>query len=215
VANQVPISIVRPPMVLGPGDSTSVELFRVLRRVPLHFMPGFRGKHYSLVFAQDLAHGLIAAAERGERLAGELAGALACWIQATSLPELPRRILRRATDPADGSHDGQGVYYLASEKRVTYAELGRLVAQAAGRRRILNVAVPKGVMWCLATCNEVVARTRGRATFFGWDKCREATRGDWTCSPAKAQEQLGFQTNDDLTSQIQMTYAWYRDHGWL
>ena len=213
VANKLPISIVRPPMVLGPGDSTSVELFRVLQRVPLHFMPGFTQKHYSLIFAQELAQGLIAAADRGERLPAEFADDVARSIHDTALAALPRRILLPDADPAESS--GQGIYYLASDKPITYAELGRLVAQAAGRSRILNVSVPKTVMWCMATCNELVARARGRATFFGWDKWREATTGDWTCSPAKAKEQLGFQTNDDLAAQIQVTYDWYRDHGWL
>jgi nucleoside-diphosphate-sugar epimerase len=215
VADRLPISIVRPPMVLGPGDSTSVELFRVLQRVPLHFMPGFRYKQYSLVFAEDLAHGLIAAAEHGERLPTESADDIARWTNETAFFELPRRILCRETGPDANFNDGQGLYYIASDKRITYAELGRLVAQAAGRNRILTLSVPKSVMWCMATCNEIVARARGRATFFGWDKWREATTGDWTCSPAKAREQLGFQTNDDLAGQIRTTFEWYRDHGWL
>jgi dihydroflavonol-4-reductase len=180
---------------------------------PLHFMPGSDRKQYSLVFAQDLVHGLIAAAERGERLPAECADDAARSIQKTALAELPQRIL--LCDPAPAGSSGQGVYYLASDKRITYAELGRLVAQAAGRSRILNVSVPKAVMWCMATCNEIAARARGRATFFGWDKWREATTGDWTCSPTKAEKQLGFRTNDDLAGQIQITFDWYRDQGWL
>ncbi|MEX2141922.1 MAG: NAD-dependent epimerase/dehydratase family protein [Pirellulales bacterium] len=215
VADKLPISIVRPPMVLGPGDSTSVELFRALQRVPLHFMPGFRYKQYSLVFAEDLAQGLIATAERGERLPAESAEDIAYWTNETAGFDLSRRMLRRRIGPGASSNNGQGLYYIASDQRITYAELGRLVAQAAGRSRVLNVSVPKAVMWCLASCNEIVARARGRATFFGWDKWREATTGDWTCSPAKAREQLGFQTNDDLPGQIRTTFEWYRDQGWL
>ncbi len=215
LADKVPISIVRPPMVLGPGDSTSVELFRVLQRAPLHFMPGFHRRQYSLIFAEDLARGVITVAERGERLPPESAATAGGCGDQSALVELSRRIRRSEPGPDSNSLDGQGIYYLASDKRVTYAELGRWVAQAAGRKRILTVSVPKTLMWCMASCNEIAARVRGRATFFGWDKCREATTGDWTCSPAKAQQQLGFQTNDDFAAQIQDTYSWYQEHGWL
>jgi nucleoside-diphosphate-sugar epimerase len=215
LADKVPISIVRPPMVLGPGDATSVELFRVLQRAPLHFMPGFHRRQYSLIFAEDLARGAIAVAEFGERLPPDSAAKSSCCNGDTALVELPRRIQRSESCLASNSLDGQGLYYLASDKRVTYCELGRWVAQAAGRKRILTVSVPTTLMWCMASCNEIAARVRGRATFFGWDKWREATTGDWTCSPIKAQQQLGFWTNDDFAAQIQATYSWYQEHGWL
>jgi nucleoside-diphosphate-sugar epimerase len=214
LAAKVPISIVRPPMVLGPGDSTSIELFRVLQRAPLHFMPGFHRRKYSLIFAEDLSRGVIAVASRGERLPPQSAADVGCCPESV-LVDLPRQIRRGELCLGANSLDGQGLYYLASEKRVTYAELGRWVAQAAGRSRILTVSVPKSLMWCMATCNEIAARARGRATFFGWDKWREAATGDWICSPAKAQEQLGFCTNDDFAAQIQATYSWYQEHGWL
>jgi nucleoside-diphosphate-sugar epimerase len=215
IANRVPITIVRPPMVLGPGDSTSVELFRILRRMPVHLMPGLRRRQYSLIFANDLSRGLIAAAWRGERLPAEGAADAAAFINDTGLVDSLGRILRRGLGAGDWCLEGQGLYYLASAKRVTYAELGRFVAEAAGRNRILTVRVPNSLVWCMATCNEIAARARRNATFFGWDKWREATSGDWTCSPIKAQEQLGLQTNDDLGAQIQATFDWYREHNWL
>ncbi len=38
-AQQIPISIIRPPMVLGPGDRVSLDLFKTIARYHLHAMP--------------------------------------------------------------------------------------------------------------------------------------------------------------------------------
>jgi nucleoside-diphosphate-sugar epimerase len=110
---------------------------------------------------------------------------------------------------------GRGVYYLARDQQVTYGELGNHVANAIGRRRIVPLPLPVSFVWCMATWNEIAARTRGRATFFGWDKWREVRTGDWTCTAAKANEQLGFQTGDDLHRAMRETYTWYCNKGWL
>jgi len=215
-ADKVPITIVRPPMVLGPGDSVSVDLFRILRRVPVHLIPGLRRHQYSLVFADELVQGLIAAAQRGERLPVERARHFDWWHSEMTLQEIARKIRFDETWNDTGcTHAGQGIYYLASDRLITYEDLGRLVAEAAGRRRILALPVPSPIVWCMATLNEIAARARRQSAFFGWDKCREATAGDWTCSAAKAREQLGFRTNDDFSAQIRATYEWFCENGWL
>jgi nucleoside-diphosphate-sugar epimerase len=217
LADRLPISIVRPPMVLGPGDTTSVELFRMLLRVPLHLMPGFRARQYSLVFADELVQALLVVADRGERLPAEPARLSRHWNQVLAgngTPHVPsRNDLKLACRTC--SNGGEGVYYLARSESITYAQLGNFVAQAAGRRWIVCMPVPKSAIWCMATYNELVARARGCVTFFGWDKWREATTGDWTCSPAKAKQQLDFRTDGDLAEKFRCTFEWYRERRWL
>jgi nucleoside-diphosphate-sugar epimerase len=202
-------------MVLGAGDLVTVVLFRSLKHAAVHLMPGFRRRQYSLVFVEDVARGIIAAGARGERLRGLGASARVGLQNVVEEVETWRN--RSPTQWGDlaGTCDGEGIYYLASEQRITYAQLGQMAANALGWRRLLPVPVPKSLIWCLASCNEIVARCRGRASFFGWDKWREATTGDWTCSSGKAREQLGFTTNDDFAAQIEAACDWYHSHGWL
>ena len=217
-ADKVPITVVRPPMVLGPDDRVTLVLFRSLKRVAVHLLPGFRRREYSLVFAEDVARGIIAAAARGERLPSQSANDRIRMQKAAAEVVAANSLWKgRRTHCGDlaGMCNGAGIYYLASEQRITYLELGRMVASALGWRRLLPLPVPSPLVWCMASCNEIFARCRGRASFFGWDKWREATTGDWTCSSAKAREQLGFITNDDFAARIEAVCDWYRNHGWL
>ena len=67
-ARVVPISIVRPPIVFGPGDRNLLEMFRLIARWGLHIVPGRGERYFSLIHVADLVEGLLLTAEKGERL---------------------------------------------------------------------------------------------------------------------------------------------------
>jgi nucleoside-diphosphate-sugar epimerase len=67
-AGAVPISVVRPPIVFGPGDRGTLEMFRPIARWGIHAVPGRGERRFSLVHVADLVEGLLLAAEKGERL---------------------------------------------------------------------------------------------------------------------------------------------------
>lgn len=66
-ADRVPLSIVRPPVVFGPADRNSLQLFKTVRAMQVHLIPGYRDMPMSIVHVADLCDGLIAIAERGAR----------------------------------------------------------------------------------------------------------------------------------------------------
>jgi dihydroflavonol-4-reductase len=66
-AGKLPITVIRPPIVLGPGDLQGFPLFRSIKRMGIHFALGL-GKRVSIVYVADLVSAMIAAAEKGERL---------------------------------------------------------------------------------------------------------------------------------------------------
>lgn len=67
-AGRVPISIVRPPIVLGGGDRQGLEMFRIIDRSGWHFVPGFFNRVYSVIHVDDLVDALIHVANQGKRL---------------------------------------------------------------------------------------------------------------------------------------------------
>jgi dihydroflavonol-4-reductase len=67
-AGAVPISIVRPPIVFGPGDRGMLEMFRPIARWGIHVVPGQGERYFSLIHVADLVEGLLLIAEKGERL---------------------------------------------------------------------------------------------------------------------------------------------------
>lgn len=66
----LPSSILRPPVVFGPRDREVFKYFKIARRGILP-VPGRRDRSYSLVFAPDLAEGILKAAET-EAASGEI-----------------------------------------------------------------------------------------------------------------------------------------------
>lgn len=66
-AAEVPLSIVRPPVVFGPADHMGLNLARAIQKTGLHFVhrPGLP---LSLVHVDDLVQALLLVAEQGERV---------------------------------------------------------------------------------------------------------------------------------------------------
>jgi nucleoside-diphosphate-sugar epimerase len=185
-AGDVPTSVVRPPMVFGPGDRASLQIYRGMKFLPVHPSPGFRRFPVSLVHVSDLCDALVRVAQNGERL------------------------------PAggDGSAAGVGKYYVAADRSITYGELGQLAARAAGWA-IAPLPLPRTIFWIAGSIGEVMGRVRGRAAVLNLDKIREATARGWVCSDAKIRSQLGYAPTGPLEDRFAETVAWYREHNWL
>ncbi|MCS7303705.1 MAG: NAD-dependent epimerase/dehydratase family protein [Thermoguttaceae bacterium] len=185
-ADQVPITIVRPPIIFGPRDRACLEWFKCIKRFRLHFVPGWRRRRYSWIHIADLVRLLLAAAERGERL------------QKTNLPE----------------RQSIGIYFADSGEHPTFAEMGRKMAAAMGCGvAVCYVAMP--VLWTITAGIEAVSRLRRKPFYVNFDKIREASAGHWICSAEKAAVQLGFSPQASLDQRLHETVVWYRQAGWL
>jgi nucleoside-diphosphate-sugar epimerase len=67
-AGEMEITIVRPPIVFGPGDRGVLEMFRPIAQRGIHVVPGRQERRVSLVHVADLVALLLLAAGEGERL---------------------------------------------------------------------------------------------------------------------------------------------------
>ncbi len=187
-ADRVPTSIVRPAIVLGPGDVEGFAMFQPVYRFGVHGCPRSGHDRFSIIFVADLCELLIAAAERGERIESEEDG-----------PESRAR----------------GVYFGACSEFPTYAELGPMLRDAVGRRRVFCLPFPMPMIWAVASGVEIISRVIGRPLYLKIDKAREIAAGSWTCSPKAAIDQLGFQPTVSLRDRLRETAKWYFKNGWL
>lgn len=103
-AGELPTTIIRPPFVFGPGDRSSLSIFRGINRFHVHLSPSPKRMELSLIHVADLVRGVVELAAGGERLASE------------------------------NGRSGQGCYYLAAPEVVTYREFGKRIASSLGRR---------------------------------------------------------------------------------
>ncbi len=186
-AERVPITVVRPPIVLGEGDHLGFPLFRSVIRMGVHLAPGLRPQRFSLIHADDLAHLLILAAERGRRL-----------------PPLVQQ----------GQPPGQGYYFAACEQDPTYADLGRLVAESVGRR-VVVVPTAMPVVRTVAILSEAIGHVRHQPLLMNLDKAREIAAGSWFCSAKSAKEDFGFEAGAPLIDRLRQTAEWYMREGWM
>lgn len=67
-ANQFPLTIIRPPIVLGEGDRNGLTMFESIARWNLHLVPGLSDEYFSVIHGKDLAEALILAALNGRRV---------------------------------------------------------------------------------------------------------------------------------------------------
>lgn len=56
---QIPITVIRPPVVFGAGDRAGLTLFRAIRRTGWHIVPGRRDLPLSLIHVDDLVAALM------------------------------------------------------------------------------------------------------------------------------------------------------------
>jgi len=187
LSNEVPISIIRPPIIFGPGDRSSLTIFRGVKSLRLHAVPGFRKFPVSIVYVADLCEALVRIAEGGER----------------------------AVATKNGSSDSStGKYYIAAERTIKYGELGSLAGQALGYSTLV-LPLPKAFFWLAGGSIEILGQIRRRPTVLGIDKIREAVATGWECSDEKLRQGLGYQPTLPLEQRFAETAAWYRQHGWL
>lgn len=193
LAAELPASVVRPPMVFGPADRASLALYRSLRFLPLHLSPGMRQFPVSLVHVSDLCDAMVKIATRGERLASPSSA---------------------SNGTSSGTSNGQGKYYVAADRDVTYGEMGQLAARAAGWT-VATLPLPTPIFWLAGAIGETVGRARGRAALINFDKVREATARGWVCSAEKISDALGYRPAATLEEDFAATVAWYRQQGWM
>ncbi len=187
-AARVPITIVRPPIVFGEGDLQMRDVFRSIFRYGIHLALGVSRSRYSLIHVNDLVDALILCGQRGARL------------EAAS----------------DAPASSQGYYFVAGDEQPTFTELGRMIANCLGRQsvRVLPTSGPT-LLWLAASLAEIAARLRGSPYIFNFDKAREASAGNWTCSSAAIRGQLGFAPRATMVERLRQTSEWYRQQNLL
>lgn len=192
LADEVPISVIRPPIIFGPADTASLAIFKGVKLSRLHPVPGFRRFPVSLVHVHDLCEAMIRIAERGSRLSAAPNGA-----------PTNRDAKQRS-----------GVYYVGAERSVPYGDLGKLAAQSMGSSA-MAVPIPKAVFWIVGGVAELVGQIARQPGVLNLDKIREAVAPGWECCDCRLREELDYQPAASLEDRFAETAQWYREHGWL
>jgi dihydroflavonol-4-reductase len=109
---------------------------------------------------------------------------------------------------------GHGIYFTAAED-LSYVELGMAIARALGKPQPRILRLPGWSLRTIGRFGDVMSRIRRRPSWVAEDKIREVLAGSWTCSSAKARQQLAWSPAAPLADRFRETAQWYRDAHWL
>ena len=109
---------------------------------------------------------------------------------------------------------GHGIYFAAAED-VSYFELGMAIARALGKPQPRILRLPGWSMRTIGRFGDAMSQISRRPRWVGSDKIRDVLAGSWTCSSAKARQQLGWSPKATLDDRLGETAQWYRDAHWL
>ncbi|MDB2687001.1 NAD-dependent epimerase/dehydratase family protein [Mariniblastus sp.] len=84
-ADRLPISIVRPPIVIGQGDANALRMFKLIQKFNCHLIPGSTDRQYSIIHVDDLVEAMIGVACQGQTIADAPAAAGIYFVSAEQL----------------------------------------------------------------------------------------------------------------------------------
>ena len=107
----------------------------------------------------------------------------------------------------------QGIYFASDPTPYSWEDFCIALSRALGRGKPKVVSVPEVVGWATGAGAELGSRLLGKVSIMNRDKAKEMAQEAWTCSPARAAEEIGFQPEYPLDPGLENTVAWYRTQG--
>lgn len=105
-------------------------------------------------------------------------------------------------------------YEIDDGRTYTYGDMAAAAGEALGRHPV-RLAVPRGVMACIARWNELRQALGADAQILTRGKVNEIFHPDWSAPDRRLVAAIGFQPRYDLTSGFRDTILWYRAKHWL
>ncbi len=107
----------------------------------------------------------------------------------------------------------QGVYFASDPNPYSWEDFCSALSRALGRGKPRVVSLPEFVGWATGAGAELGSRLLGKVSIMNRDKAKEMAQEAWTCSPARATEEIGFRPDYLLDPGLENTVAWYRTQG--
>ena len=89
------------------------------------------------------------------------------------------------------------------------------IQRELGRRGVVHLTLPLGVVRCVSAIAETVAGWMGRSSTLNRDKYNIMKQRNWQCDIRPLVDELGFCPEYDLERGVKESIAWYKKEGWL
>ncbi|MDR1918066.1 MAG: NAD(P)-dependent oxidoreductase [Tannerellaceae bacterium] len=106
-------------------------------------------------------------------------------------------------------------YFVSDGAAYTDTAFARLIQEILGKKRLLRVRMPMGLVFLACLCSEWVGRLRGKSMTLNRDKYFILKGRNWICDSAPLWQDLNSSPAYDLRRGLEESIAWYRREGWL
>lgn len=191
-ADKVPTTVVRPGIVFGPRNKSMLPIFKAIKYLNLHVVPGSQPPPLSYIHVSDCVELLLRARERGEVVA-----------------------TNRNGHHGKQRGSGKGYYFAVAPEYPSYAELGKMAGPLVRRPYVLVLSCPNPIPWMIGGISQALATLRRKPDDLNLDKIQEALAPSWACSAEAAKRDLSFAPAKPLQERLAETLNWYQQEHWL
>ncbi|MDR2810699.1 MAG: NAD(P)-dependent oxidoreductase [Tannerellaceae bacterium] len=124
--------------------------------------------------------------------------------------------LARAALLAAGNDDLANVHYFVSDgEAYTDTEFARLIQDILGKKRLLRIRIPMGLVFLACLCSEWIGKLKGKSMTLNRDKYFILKGRNWVCNATPLWQAIHATPAYRLRRGLEETIAWYRRKGWL
>ncbi len=107
------------------------------------------------------------------------------------------------------------VYFVADGgPAVTQREFLEMIEEALGRRALVRMSLPKGLLKTVALGVEAYGKASGKAVMLTREKA-DMLLQHFVCDSSRTQKELGWKPEVPLRDGVRRAVVWYRENGWL
>ncbi|MDR1982155.1 MAG: NAD(P)-dependent oxidoreductase [Tannerellaceae bacterium] len=106
-------------------------------------------------------------------------------------------------------------YLVADGDVYTDRAFSRMIGDILGKRFLLHIRIPLGLVYIACLCSEWIGRLAGKGMTLNGDKYTILKQRNWICDVTPLKEELGFTPAYTLRQGLEESIAWYRSRGWL
>ena len=106
-------------------------------------------------------------------------------------------------------------YFVDDGAVYVWREALKEIEAARGKRALVRVGMPLGVVKVAAAATQLWGSLTGTAQMLTLDKVNELTQPHWVCSGEGARRDLGWTAKVQWQQGVREAVRWYREQGWL
>lgn len=123
--------------------------------------------------------------------------------------------LARAVYDALAKAPAGETYIVGEERGYTQDEFRKIVASELGKRFVVPVRLPLGIVKVVSAICEKIGVAKGKPSTLNSDKFNIMAQRNWLIDVGKARRDFGFETKIDLREGVKRSVEWYIKEGWL